>query len=183
MGNKQLTFTLVAIAAGFILAIPATSHVGDLMWGHSAYSESNLMWSMDNSGQSRFINYAGPMFQLGSGFAFMLSMIPTAGAWASVGRRKTAGFNCAIPATVCTVLFTAGYLWWRNAYVAALGFPQEYLQSEQIHEAYGALPGALALVAFGTGIATLLSGALARILLRNQALVRTNPSEMLTPEP
>ena len=166
MRNKQLKLAIVAIVFGFLLAVPATSHVGSLMWGNSPYSESALMWTSDNSGKSRFNNYVGPMFQLGCGFAFMLAMIPAAGAWAAVGRNKTARSPYTIPAIVCAVLFTGGYLWWRHAYVQSLGFPQEHLQVEQIHEAYNALPNALAMIAFGTGTATLLSGSLARILNR-----------------
>src|SRR4051812_35818934 len=115
MGSKQSVLTIAAIVVGFLLGIPATSHVGSLMWGDSPYSESSLMWTMDNSGRSRFSDYGGPMLRLGCSFAFMLSMIPTARGCAAVGRNK--GSSYLVPATVCAVVFAAGYLWWRYAYV------------------------------------------------------------------
>jgi len=167
MANRQLSFILIAAFVGFVAGIATTSHVASVMWGESPYNESAAIWSIDNSGRSRTGDYAGPMFTLAIAFAFMLAAIPIAGTLAAPGKSERSARGNIRASAVCFIVFMGGYVWWRWVYVTSMGFPQYHLEVEQISSGFSALPKALALVAVTAGIATLLSGALSRILPRH----------------
>ena len=166
MTNKQLWFIIIAIFVGFVAGIAMTSHVSWVMWGDSPYNETAAIWSMDINGKSRVGHYANPMFTLAIAFAFMLFAIPIAGALAGAKSKRFALANV-VALGVCFAFFVGGYLWWRKVYVPSMGFPQYYLELEQISRGFSTLPKALALVAVTAGIATLLAGFISRIFIRH----------------
>ncbi len=76
--GQQQCLIICAVLLGIVAGFVATVHLGKTMWGDSPYSEASLMWTSDNSGNSRFGNYADSVFVLGAVFAFMFSTIPIA---------------------------------------------------------------------------------------------------------
>jgi hypothetical protein len=151
------TLLICAVVLGVIAAVFSTMHVGNTIWGSSPYNEAESMWTIDNSGRSRFRDYQGYIIELTVGFIFMLISIPVAGVLAAFRQRIRYLEMTRLCAIVCFTVFIAGYIRWRNL-SQDFGFPKYYPSFEDVRTGYQVLVSALFRTAITSGVITIAIG-------------------------
>jgi hypothetical protein len=143
-----------AVILGVVVGVFSTMHIGDAIWGSSPYSEARAMWTVDNSGNSRFGNYGGYVASLTVSFIFMFLSIPVSGVIAAFRQKARYVEMTCVCAIVCCIVFVLGYVRWKGL-GHDFGFPQYYPSMEGARSGYEELVSALVRTTVMSGLTTI----------------------------
>ena len=162
MKTKSSHF-IVAAVMGFIIGAFALTHIGTTMWGDSPHNEAGVPFSLDALFRPQCLQapYSDWILKVCGAFTFMALCVPSAAALASGGpaasRRATV-----LASILCVAVLFAGHLWLRSV-ARALGYPQNFIEWEQVQRGYATLIRPVCFTAIAAGFMSLIVGLIFRM--------------------